>query len=303
MVSPIDQILCHYGSENPGTRTNLARILNHGHLANTGKMIIYPVDQGMEHGPVRSFGPNPDAYDPFYHFDLAITSGVSAFAAPLGLLECGAGVFAGKVPLILKINSNNSLSQKNDQAITGDIKDALRLGCVGIGFTIYPGSEMSLAMMEQCRNQVAQAKEHGLLTIVWSYPRGHVSKAGETAVDVVSYGAHMAALLGAHIIKVKIPTSHVECPESEKLLSKGLMNKESPTDRIDHVVKSCFQGRRLVVFSGGGKKSNDAILQEVKDIIQGHGHGSIIGRNCFQRPRNEALHLIQDMINLYKNGL
>src|SRR6266404_652356 len=100
----VKQILSWYASDNPGVLTNLARLLNHGTLAGTGRLVILPVDQGFEHGPARSFAPNAPGYDPDYHFTLAIAAGCNAYAAPLGFLEAGAAEFAGEIPLILKIN-------------------------------------------------------------------------------------------------------------------------------------------------------------------------------------------------------
>ena len=121
---------------------NLCRMLMQGRLGGTGKMIILPVDQGFEHGPARSFAPNPAAYDPHYHYQLAIDAGLNAYAAPLGMIEAGADTFAGQIPTILKMNSSNSLvpgSAPFNQAITASVDDALRLGCAAIGFTVYPG--------------------------------------------------------------------------------------------------------------------------------------------------------------------
>src|SRR3954462_15514865 len=106
----VREILSWYPSDNPGTLTNLARLLMHGKLGGTGKLVILPVDQGFEHGPARSFAKNPDAYDPHYHFQLAIYAGLNAYAAPLGMIEAGADTFAGQIPLILKANSANSLA-------------------------------------------------------------------------------------------------------------------------------------------------------------------------------------------------
>jgi fructose-bisphosphate aldolase, class I len=204
----VRKILSWYEGETPGLKTNLSRLLMHGRLAGTGRVVILPVDQGFEHGPARSFAPNPVAYDPHYLYNLAIESGVSGYAAPLGLLEQGADTFAGEVPLILKLNSGNSLVNKQDQALTGTVEDALRLGCVGVGFTIYPGADDSYDMMEELREITLQAKSRGLMTVVWSYPRGgKVTKEGETGLDIIAYAAHMAALLGATIIKVKLPTA------------------------------------------------------------------------------------------------
>src|SRR5205809_5449816 len=219
MHGRVKEILSWYASDSPGTRTNLARLLNHGRLAGTGKLVILPVDQGFEHGPARSFAVNPPGYDPSYHFQLALAAGCNAYAAPLGFLEAGAAEYAGDIPLILKMNNHDVLHDEKDplSAVTGSVKDALRLGCVAVGFTIYPGSSNAQTMYQQCREMIREAKSYGLVGVVWSYPRGSdLSKDGETAVDVVAYAAQIAAQLGAHIIKVKPPSQHIEQPEARK---------------------------------------------------------------------------------------
>ena len=293
-------ILKNYESDNPGTKGNICRILMNGKLGGTGKLLILPVDQGYEHGPARSFAPNPEAYDPHYHYQLAIDAGLSAYAAPLGMIEAGADSFAGQIPTILKLNSSNSWSTSKDQAIHGSVDDALRLGCSAIGFTIYPGSDYQLEMMDELRELAFEAKEVGLAVVVWSYPRGgKLTKKGETAVDVCSYAAHMAALLGAHIIKVKPPSEHVEQEESKKIYSK--INMELLSDRVAHVIQSSFNNKRIVVFSGGAAKDVEGLIEEIKQIRDGGGHGSIIGRNTFQRPREEALILLDRIIKIYQN--
>src|SRR5436309_8373158 len=159
MNDRIREILSWYTSENPGVRTNLARLLNHGQLAGTGKLVILPVDQGFEHGPARSFAPNPAGYNPLYHFELAIEAGCSAYAAPLGFLEAGAAEFAGEIPLILKLNNHDLLLEEPDpvSAVTAGVRDALRLGCAAIGFTIYPGSAARNRMYEQIAAGGAEA--------------------------------------------------------------------------------------------------------------------------------------------------
>src|SRR6059036_1050371 len=171
MEARVREILSWYASDSPGTRTNLARLLNHGRLAGTGRLVILPVDQGFEHGPARSFAVNPPGYDPSYHFQLAIEAGCNAYAAPLGFIEAGAAEFAGRVPLILKVNNHDVLLEEKDpnQAITGSVKDALRLGCVAVGFTIYPGSEHRLEMYEEIRDMAVEAKANGLAVVIWSY--------------------------------------------------------------------------------------------------------------------------------------
>ena len=304
MTGIIKKILNNYESDNPGVKANLANILMSGKLAGTGKLVILPVDQGFEHGPARSFAKNPLGYDPHYHFKLAINAGLSAFAAPLGMLEAGADTFAGQIPLIMKVNSSNSLSTEKrapTQAITGSVSEAIRLGCSAVGFTIYPGSDAALDMITEIQEITLEAKDAGLAVVVWSYPRGgDISKEGETAIDIVSYAAHMAALVGAHIIKVKPPTSFIELSEAKKVYISENIPIDTLTDRIKHVVQSCFNGRRLVVFSGGNSRDNDSLLKEVKELYLGGASGSIIGRNSFQRPYDEALDLLNQITNIYR---
>ncbi len=295
----VRRILSAYESDNPGTKANLARILMAGRLGGTGKMVILPVDQGFEHGPARSFAINPPAYDPHYHFELAIEAGLNAYAAPLGPIEAGADTFAGAIPTILKVNSSNSWATAKDQAVTASVDDALRLGCSAIGLTIYPGSESFDEMLEEARELIAEAKSVGLAAVVWSYPRGgKLSKEGELALDVGAYAAHLACLIGAHIVKVKLPTAHIEQKDAQKPYEGGDWSTQA--GRVAHVVQSCFAGRRLVVFSGGATKGADAVYEDARAIRDGGGNGSIIGRNSFQRPRDEALALLDRIVRIYQ---
>ena len=299
----VQKILSNYEGEAPGVKANLARILMEGALGGTGKVIILPVDQGFEHGPARSFAANPGGYDPHYHYQLAIDAGLSAYAAPLGPLEAGADTFAGQIPTILKVNSANSLmgpGAGKDQVVTASVDDALRLGCSAIGFTIYPGSDQALGMFEEIRAMRNEAARKGIATVIWSYPRGNMSKDGETAIDVTAYAAHIAALLGAHIIKVKLPTAFIEQDEAKKVYEAQGIAVASLSQRVAHIVQSCFNGRRIVVFSGGAAKAADVIYDDANAIRAGGGNGSIIGRNAFQRPRAEALAMLGRMIDIYK---
>jgi len=300
ITKAVKTILSHYESDNPGTKTNLARILMAGKLRGTGKLVILPVDQGFEHGPARSFAPNPPAYDPFYHYQLAIDAGLSAYAAPLGMLEMGASTFAGQIPTILKLNSSNSLAVDKDQALTGSVNDALRLGCSAVGFTIYPGSEFAFQLIEEIREIAEEAKAAGLAVVIWSYPRGpNLDKKAETALDICAYAAHMAALLGAHIIKVKPPTDVISLEAAKK--SYEGFDASTMAKRVAHVVQSCFAGKRIVVFSGGESKGLEGLYDEVRGLRDGGANGSIIGRNTFQRPREEALVMLQKIIDIYLN--
>jgi class I fructose-bisphosphate aldolase len=302
ITETVKTILGWYESDNPGTKGNIARILMQGHLGGTGKMVILPVDQGFEHGPARSFAPNPPAYDPRYHFELAIEAGLSAYAAPLGMIEAGASTFAGQIPTILKMNSSNSLATTKDQAVTASVSDALRLGCSAIGFTIYPGSEYAFDQMEELRELSEEAKAAGLAVVVWSYPRGPaLDKVAETAVDICAYAAHMAALMGAHIIKVKPPTAHVSLEAAKKTYQTCDIDISTLAARTRHVVQACFAGRRLVVFSGGENVGTESLYETIRGLRDGGANGAIIGRNTFQRPKAEALAMLEKIIAIYKN--
>lgn len=299
----VREILSWYESDNPGTKTNIARLLNSGRLAGTGKLVILPVDQGFEHGPARSFAVNPAGYDPNYHFELAIDAGCNAYAAPLGFVEAAAARHAGEIPLILKLNNHDVLHDEKDPmpSVTSSVRDALRLGCAAVGFTIYPGSARAQEMYTQLRAIAEEAKSFGLAVVVWSYPRGSsLSKEGETALDVAAYAAQIAAQMGAHVIKVKLPTDHIEQAEAKKVYDKVGVPKATLAERVRHVVQGAFDGRRIVIFSGGAKKENDeAIFDDARAIRDGGGFGSIIGRNSFQRPKDHALKFLGTIMQIY----
>jgi len=305
MTPRVREILSWYGSDNPGTLSNLAKLMNHGRLKGTGKLVILPVDQGFEHGPTRSFAKNPDGYDPNYHIELAIESGCNGYAAPLGFIEAVARDYAGEMPLILKINNSDSLygSKSPISALSSNIDDALRLGCSAIGFTIYPGSSDRKQMYEEIAQASALAKKAGLAVIVWAYPRGEqLSKEGETAIDVVAYAAHIACQLGAHIVKVKPPTAFLEQEAAKKVYETNGVKISTLADRTRNVVQSCFNGKRIVIFSGGETKGTDELLKEVKEMAMGGSFGSIMGRNAFQRPKKEAIKLLQDVMDAFSGA-
>jgi fructose-bisphosphate aldolase, class I len=304
LTSAVKLILQNYDGERPGVKANLARLLMHGRTAGSGRILILPVDQGFEHGPGRSFSTNPAAYDPHYLFELAVEADVSALAAPLGLLSAGADRFAGSMPLILKANNANALGSVKDEAITASVRDALELGCSAVGYTIYPGSDRQYEMFEEVRAAAAEARASGLAVVVWTYPRGGaISDAGENALDVVAYGAQIAAQLGAHIIKVKLPTAHIETAQARSIYEAMGTDFSNLGNRVEHVVQAAFAGRRLVVFSGGSHKSDDEIMFEAQAILAGGGSGSIIGRNSFQRSREDAVAMLRGLADIYTRSV
>ena len=300
----VQKILANYEGETPGVKAGLCRILMEGKLGGTGKVIILPVDQGFEHGPARTFAANPAGYDPHYHYQLAIDAGLNAYAAPLGMIEAGSDTFAGQIPTILKVNSANSLlsdSAGKNQAITGSVDDAARLGCVAIGFTIYPGSDAQLDMYEEIVEMRKEAAARGIATVIWSYPRGEaITKDGETAIDVAAYAAQIAALLGAHVIKIKLSTDHLMLPEAKKVYEDKKIDISTQAKRVAHCMDASFGGRRIVVFSGGAAKGEDAVYDDARAIRDGGGNGSIIGRNSFQRARPDALAMLAKLVEIYK---
>ena len=302
MTDTVSKILNCYGGDTPGTLSQLARILRHGALGGTGKLLILPVDQGFEHGPAASFAPNPPAYDPAYHFQIALEAGCNAYAAPFGFLDSVAREFAGRIPLILKVNSSDSLYKDKDNplpAVTSGVEEALRLGCSAVGFTIYPASGAREQMYEDAVRLGREARQAGLAVVIWSYPRGSgISKEGETALDVVAYAAQISAQLGAHIIKVKPPADFFE--KQGEIYSKNNIPSKTLSERVRHVIQSAFNGRRIVVFSGGPGKGKKELLNEIRALAEGGAFGSIVGRNVFQRPKTEALELLKQIVRIYR---
>ena len=300
----VNEILSWYSHENSGTLENIERLLMSGYLSGTGKLVILPVDQGFEHGPAKSFAPNPEGYDPDYHFRFGIEAGCNAYAAPLGFLQHGAKEYANKIPLILKLNNSDSLySGDPTQTMNSTVDDAVRIGCAAVGFSIYPGSNSSPQMYEELREITREAKSKGLAVVVWSYPRGgNLKKEDETAIDVVAYAAHIAAQMGANIIKIKPPSDYISNDEMKSIYEKNNISISTLPDRVAHCVKSSFNGKRIVIFSGGPAKGTDEIMKEIKDISKGGGFGSIVGRNSFQRPFEEGISLMKDIMNIYKES-
>lgn len=305
ITKTVRNILENYKHNSPGVNANLARIMCHGALAGTGKMVIYPVDQGFEHGPDRSFTHNPESLDPMYHLNFAIDAKMNALAAPLGFIETIASESCGQMRLILKLNGGMFTRPKSsspDQAVVASVDDALRLGCTAVGLTIYPGSGNTLEMLEEAAELTKEAKSKGLPMIIWSYSRGEdISKAGETAIDITNYGAQVACLIGADIVKVKPPVNFVETSEAKKVMEKHKIDYSTLEKRIKMVKNSCFAGRRMVIFSGGEATTDEQVFEEITSIHKGGGNGSIIGRNAFKRPKEDALKLISKIIDIYKS--
>jgi class I fructose-bisphosphate aldolase len=302
MTPRVREILSWYGADNPGVLTNMARVLNHGRLAGTGKLVIYLWTRDLSMVRPEVLQKTPMDMILAIMLNWPLNQDAMLTRPPLGFIEAVARDFAGDIPLILKVNNSDTLFSPEGpcSAVTSSVDDALRLGCVGIGFTIYPGSSLRKQMYEEIQQAAQKAKEAGLLVVIWSYARGEqLSKEGETAIDVISYAAQIAAQLGAHFIKVKPPTAHIEQEEARKVYESEGIPVAKLSDRAKHVVESCFNGKRVVIFSGGAAKGTEEVLNEVKELAQGGAFGSIMGRNAFQRPKKEAIELLHSVMDTY----
>lgn len=297
----VEEILSWYQHTNTSQQQeNLARILNHGRIGGTGKLMILPIDQILEHGPGRAFELNPVMYDPLEQAQFAVDGGFNAFAAPLGSLERGYEVLAKhNVPTILKVNSHTLMIPDNENpkpSIHSWVDDAVRLGCSAVGFTLYPGSLHSNDMEQQARELIADARKAGLITILWVYPRGAgLIKGQERAVDVIAYGVALGVSLGAQIIKVKLPIDGYGIASNKEMGIYDKVPTETLTDRIKLVMKAAYNGHRIVIHSGGDFANAATLADEMRAIRDGGAFGSIMGRNAFQRPREQALDLITNL--------
>jgi class I fructose-bisphosphate aldolase len=282
---------------SPGKRTRLKRLL-YDYGPGGGTLLVLPIDQGLEHGPVDFFV-NPAAQDPTYQYELAKEGKFSAIALHIGLAEKYFHQYAGEVPLILKLNGKTSIPPDGQSfsALTGTVEDAVRLGADAVGYTIYVGSPAQDRDFAQFTEIRAQADRLGMPIIVWAYPRGDAvaKKGGKESLYAIDYAARVALELGADIVKINYPVA------SEK-------DKDSPppynTLHLTHfemfrkVVESA--GRCLVLVSGGEKVADGELLEKVRSSMDAGATGIIFGRNLWQRPRAEALHLTRELHAIFR---
>jgi class I fructose-bisphosphate aldolase len=280
-----------------GKRARLKRLLYH-HGPGGGTLLVLPIDQGLEHGPVDFFV-NPDALDPDYQYRLARDGRFSAIALHIGLAEKYFHEYAGDVPLILKLNGKTSIPPDNEafSALTGSVEDAVRLGADAVGYTVYVGSPAQDRDFEQFRQVRRDADRLGMPTIVWAYPRGDAvaKKGGKESLYAIDYAARVALELGADIVKLNYPV------RSEKdQLSPAPYNtlNLSPEAAFRKVVESA--GRALVLVSGGEKVGDAELLEKVRSSMDAGATGIIFGRNLWQRPRDEALALTRELHAIFR---
>jgi fructose-bisphosphate aldolase, class I len=281
----------------PGKKARLRRML-YGHGPGGGTLLILPIDQGLEHGPVDFFA-NPDSLDPRYQYELARDGRFSAIALHIGLAEKYFHEYAGEVPLILKLNGKTSIPPDGEafSALTGTVEDAVRLGAEAVGYTVYVGSPAQDRDFRQLLDVRRDADRFGLPLIVWAYPRGEfvAKKGGRESLYAVDYAARVALELGADIVKVNYPVASQKDAESPAPYNTLRL---SPEEAFHKVVQSA--GRALVLVSGGEKVSDAELLTKVRSSMDAGATGIIFGRNMWQRPREEALRLTRELHAVFR---
>jgi len=283
---------------NLGKRVRLHRLM-YEHGPGNGKMMILPIDQGLEHGPVDFF-PNPPSADPEFQFKLAVEGGYSGIALHLGLAEKYAPKYAGKIPIVLKINGKTRIPSAAQPVspMTGSVEDAVRIGADAIGYTLYVGSPNQVTDFTQFRQVKADAERYGMPIIMWSYPRGEAidKKGGRDSLFAVDYAARVADELGADVVKLNVP---VDDPKTRS-------QQRSPYDKMElsyeegvaKVVKTA--GKCLVLFSGGGMMSDEEVVNRAKACIEQGATGLIFGRNLWQREWDDALAMTKKLKDMMK---
>jgi class I fructose-bisphosphate aldolase len=301
------------GSDRP-TRVlgSLQALLNNGRLAGTGYVSILPVDQGIEHSAGASFAPNPAYFDPENIVKLAIDGGCNGVASTLGVLGAVARKYAHKIPFLLKFNHNEFLSYPNsfDQIRFANIKQAFNMGAMGVGATIYFGSEESKRQLQEVTEMFHQAHELGMFTVLWCYLRNSAFKTKETdyhvAADLTGQANHLGVTIEADIIKQKLPETNggftaLNFGKTHKKVYSDLTS-DHPIDLTRYQVANCFMGRAGLINSGGASAGESDLKEAVKTAVinkRAGGMGLISGRKAFQRPVAEGVRLLNAIQDVY----
>lgn len=285
MVQTIDEMdwLSH------GKRARLHRLM-YEHGPGNGRLLLLPIDQGLEHGP-ESFFPNPESANPDFQFRLAVEGGYSGIALHRGLAEKYGYRYAGKVPLVLKINGKTKIPVDDNalSPMTASVEDAVRLGADAIGYTLYVGSPNQVADFTQFKKVKDDAERYGMPIIIWSYPRGAAieKKGGRNSLYAVDYAARVADELGADLVKLNVPTDDPKRRSEQPAPYDTL--ELSYEEMVRKVIKTA--GKTRVIFSGGSKLNDEDLLHRAKVCLDEGATGLIFGRNMWQRPWEEALEI------------
>lgn len=291
---------------------SMERLLGHGRLGGTGHCSIFPVDQGIEHSGGASFAPNPIYFDPENIVKLAIEGGCNGVASTFGVLGILSRKYAHKIPFIVKINHNELLTYPNkfDQTMFGSVKTAYDMGAVGVGATIYWGSEHSTRQLKEVSEAFALAHELGMCTILWCYLRNDAFKVDgtdyATSADLTGQANHLGVTLQADIIKQKLPTNNggynaVKFGKTSKLVYENLTSPH-PIDLCRYQVLNCYSGKIGLINSGGESKGASDLAEAVETAVinkRAGGMGLIMGRKAFQKPMKEGIELLNATQDVY----
>src|SRR5262245_10429762 len=275
----------------PGKRVRMWRLL-YGAGPRNGNLLVLPLDQGLEHGPTDFF-PHPPALDPEYQFRLALEGRYSAIALGVGLAEKYFHDYAGRVPLILKLNGRTNIPDDGEAVspLTASVADAVRLGADAVGYTLYVGSPRQDEELRQYRGVREDCERFGMPLVMWAYPRGRAvdAKGGKATLYAQEYAARVAEELGADVVKLHEPLEGTEgCPEPYRSL------ETTPAERLRRVVRAA--GKVMVLFSGGEKDDDDgAVLDKVSRYLAAGARGVMFGRNMWLRPVDRALALTREV--------
>jgi len=307
----VDRVLAHT-DRPPRVLTSLQALLNGGRLAGTGYVSILPVDQGIEHSAGASFAPNPMYFDPENIVKLAIEGGCNAVASTLGVLGSVARKYAHRIPFLLKFNHNEFISYPNsfDQIRFASVRQGFEMGAMGVGATIYFGSEESKRQLQEVTEMFQHAHELGMFTVLWCYLRNSAFKTKEVdyhmAADLTGQANHLGVTIEADIIKQKLPESNggfnaLNFGKTHKKVYSDLTT-DHPIDLTRYQVANCYMGRAGLINSGGASSGESDLKEAVKTAVinkRAGGMGLISGRKAFQRPLNEGIRLLNAIQDVY----
>ena len=305
----IDRVMSHT-DRKPAVLRNLASMYGTGRLGGTGYLSILPVDQGIEHSAGASFAPNPEYFDPVNIVELAIEGGCNAVASTYGVLGSVSRKYAHKIPMILKLNHNELLTypSSHDQILFAHADQAFEMGCVGVGATIYWGSEESHRQLQEISREFARAHELGLFTVLWCYLRNPAfskDKDYHLSADLTGQANHLGVTIEADIIKQKLPENNggylaLKFGKTSNLVYEKLTT-DNPIDLTRYQVVNCYLGRAGLINSGGASGKNDLAEATITAVInkRAGGMGLITGRKAFQKSRKEGIEILNAVQNVY----
>ena len=288
MTPRVREILEWYASESPGAVTNLARLLNSGFLAGTGKLCFLNGAVGFLDNPAGKFAANPNSYDPNYHYEVAISSEVSAYIGSLGFVQSASQCFAGEIPTILNLNTF-----ENDKSVLlATTADALRLGCVGVSLSIKPSVSISADNLNQIQRTIASAQQVGLPVLV--------NIVSEPKIDLLAEAVQASVQMGAHIVSLTTPADEFTSKEKSKVYQQGSVRKAKLYDRVKHILDCSLGGKRLVVFTGAEPISVEGQSIEAKEIARGGGFGSMVGLVALQQSKEASVQMFKQIMTNFK---